>query len=569
MKNKLLLAALIGCGLVGTSLPAASQNSLDTLYEKLRATPGTVADSVRYTGSDFDKAGGGFNWQRGAGRGWTTGCRLTCTDVAPDEAENVRKVFMAWKDRQFVNSHANDAGTVVEEPVTTVYHYVYNPEERKLYFLRASTEGELCVPVIWPTADYVDARPHDPLARFPLHERYRLGAARLWAEVRRNFVFMDRVRTDWDSLYVATAAQTDSVRSLGEYTRLLQRMAAALGDGHTYVHPVDCRTAPLTTVLIGGRVYVESVESSAAEKLGIGRGMELVSINGEAATAYGRRVQGPLVSSSTPQWTEHEIFDGHGLLKTYGQNDTLRLVFADRKGRELPVTYVAGSWKRDKQEPTPTFEYKKLKDGVGYLRIRDFMSGSFRDDFDKIYPRILKAKGLVIDLRGNGGGNSGNADYVLRHLTADTIRTASWSSPTYIPAFASWGRRTDDYRSPSGRMLPHDDRPLYTGRVAVLTDRGTFSAAEDFCAVFSGMKRGPLVGTPTGGSTGNGVRVELLKGYVWANICAKHDVAPDGTEFVGRGLQPAIRVEETYASWFEDKTDAALARALRYIATGQ
>lgn len=569
MKNKLTLAALIGCWLAGASDPAAGQNSLDSLYNRLRATPGAVADSVRYTGSDFGKAGGGFKWQRGAGRGWTTGCRLTLADVDPEGAESVRQVFMAWKDRQFVNSHKNDAGTVVEEPVTTVYHYLYNPEERKLYFLRASTEGELCVPRIWPTANYVDATLRDPLARFPERERYRLGVARLWAEAKRNFVFMDRVRLDWDSLYVATAARADSVRSFGEYTRLLQRMAAALGDGHTYIYPVDGRTAPLTTVLIGGRVYVERVESTDAERAGICRGMELVSINGEAATAYGRRVQGPLVSSSTPQWTEHEIFDGHGLLKTYGESDTLRLVFADSKGRRLPVTYVAGSWKRDKRAPTPTFEYKELKGGVGYLRIANFMAQNFRDDFDQIYPRILETKGLVIDVRGNGGGNSGNADYVLRHFTPDSIRTASWSSPTYIPAFASWGRRAADYRSPSGLMAPHADRPIYTGPVAVLTDRGTFSAAEDFCAVFAGMKRGPLVGSPTGGSTGNGVRVELLRGYVWANICSKHDVAPDGTEFVGRGLQPSIRVDETYASWFEDETDAALARALRYIKTGK
>ena len=32
-------------------------------------------------------------------------------------------------------------------------------------------------------------------------------------------------------------------------------------------------------------------------------------------------------------------------------------------------------------------------------------------------PDLLKTRALIIDIRGNGGGNSGNADYIVRHLT--------------------------------------------------------------------------------------------------------------------------------------------------------
>lgn len=88
-------------------------------------------------------------------------------------------------------------------------------------------------------------------------------------------------------------------------------------------------------------------------------------------------------------------------------------------------------------------------------------------------------------------------------------------------------------------MSPIHDSTPYLGEIILLTDRGTFSAAEDFCSLFRGMKRGLIVGTPTGGSTGNGVRVKLTKD-IYANICSKHDKMPDGTEFVGIGILPDI-----------------------------
>ena len=566
MRNRIptLLAALC-LALSLAAQTADDANPLESVYNQLRRQQGTTADSVRYTGDDFAKSGG-FAWQRGTGSGWTVGCRLTLYDTPPAQVRKVRTAFEALVAKQFVNLNDPDrAGTYMENS-RTAYLYQYHPADKTLYFLRATTSGEISIPHTWTTTDYLDARRHDPLSTFSDARLRQLGLARLWAEVKRNFVFMDRVRLDWDNLYLATLPLVEQAQTFGECTRLLQRMAARLADGHTYVYgdTPDLCTAPLTTRLVGDRVYVDQVESNRLAAQGVRRGMELLRIDGEPVIDYGRRAVSPYVSSSTPQWTAHETYEGHALL-TAPTGDTLTLTLRDSDG-ELHIDYVAGSLKRNAATPRPTLEFRVLQGRIGYLRIRDFMSASFRQDFDRLYPDLLATQALIVDVRDNSGGNSGNADYVLRHLTADSIRTDSWSSPTYIPALASWGRKAPLYHSPSSLMPPIAGTTPYLRPVAVLVDRGTFSAAEDFCAVFRGMKRGPLVGTPTGGSTGNGVRVTLIPGHAYANICAKHDVAPDGTEFVGTGLHPTVEVRETYASLFRDKTDAALTEALRLLA---
>jgi C-terminal processing protease CtpA/Prc len=95
----------------------------------------------------------------------------------------------------------------------------------------------------------------------------------------------------------------------------------------------------------------------------------------------------------------------------------------------------------------------------------------------------------------------------------------------------------------------------------VLTSARTFSAAEDFTVAFDAMHRGLIVGEPTGGSTGQPMFFSLPGGGN-ARVCAKHDMYPDGKEFVGVGIQPGIVVKPTVSDLRKGKDtvlDAAIA----------
>lgn len=539
---------------------------LDSIYNAVLTAPGAEIRKVRYTGSDGVKARGGFLWQRGMGKGWTQGLRISLPDISQAKAAEFDNFFREIGRDNFVIRYNDHCSATLVEPLNTIYIYDYDSVDSRLSFMKATTTGEICVPMVWTHCDSLDATMHDPLAFASRRELALLGLSRLWSGVRRNFAFMERVKLDWDSLYVANMAPMADAADSSDYERvgeLLQLMAARLGDGHTFVYGYDrnkCYT-PLSTVILAGRVYANEVLSPVLEEQGIRRGMELVSVNGIPVVEYGYTHIMPSISSSTPQWSEHAVFNGYNLLATK-KGETIHMTF--RNGKTNIETEYTPDGKFWPSSPR-AIEFSLLKDRVGLLRINNFMDADFCQQFDNIYPSILKTRALIIDLRGNEGGNSGNGDYILRHLASDTIKTGQWTSPAYIPAFASWGMDQPVHQGAGNTLPPYTDRPVYDRPAAILVDGGTFSAAEDFTAAFRGMKRGKIVGTPTAGSTGNGVRIVLIPGLAYANICSKHDVAPDGTEFVGTGIKPDIEIREHYGSFFGTAGSPVVEAALRLL----
>lgn len=540
----------------------------DDFYIRLTALPGVRISDVRYTGDNFAMAGG-FVWQRGNGDGWTKGQRLTIPRVKPELWDSCCHIFDRLEELHYVVRFRGSGKTQglasLDESRNLIRVGEYSAVDSTLYLLRAVSDGEMSVPVIWKEVDVLDASTRNPLASASEFQLRMMALLRLWAGVKHNFAYIGRAPVDWDSVYVASMELASHQLSRDAFAHQLQRIAAQLADGHTFVYGYDTGIeSPLVTRMIADRVYVDKVESSWLDSIGIRRGHELTHINGMPVVEYGQSAITPYVSSSTPQWTRHMTYEGRELLRAQ-PGDTLRLCFSDSVGCLKEVEYIAGTRQADLKRMDPVLDFSVTDGNIGLLRISNFMASDFKERFDEIYPELLLTSALVIDLRGNHGGNSTNGDYILTHIISDSIPKLPWSSSSYVPALASWHLSQPPYRPVAGQLAPVEDRQLYLSPVAVVTDGGTFSAAEDFCASIRGSRRGKIFGTPTGGSTGNGVVLELLRGKAYANICSMHVTMPDGSEFVGIGIVPDYTVDETFGSHFHSSRDAAVGAALQYV----
>ena len=379
-----------------------------------------------------------------------------------------------------------------------------------------------------------------------------VGLSKCWSEAKYNFVYFDKLNFDWDSLYQATIPIVLATKNDFEYFRELQRFVATLQDGHTSVlwNRNDLwdnwATIPITTRQIDGKMIVTGVLNNELEQLqGIKRGLEIVKINGINVHDYVSTRIKPFVFSSTEQWLN---LIAYGRDATRGKkSESIRLTFKDNDNNIFEST-ISYSMSENSLPPKSIFDFTVLEDNIGLLKISDFWRDNYTVYFDSIYKEILATDGLIIDIRGNGGGSSNNSEYILSHLTNKSFNMSAWSSPRYIPAFASWNRPKEWYIGESWVGQPIKNKPFYNKPIALLIDEGTFSAAEDFCVGFRNMKRGTIIGTPSGGSTGNPIGFKLPGGG-WVQICTKKDTYPDGTEFVGVGILPDIEVRETVSSF--------------------
>jgi carboxyl-terminal processing protease len=153
------------------------------------------------------------------------------------------------------------------------------------------------------------------------------------------------------------------------------------------------------------------------------------------------------------------------------------------------------------------------------------------DDLGELFARALsrarnpKLAGIVLDLRGNGGGSTEGA--------IDTLGT-------FLPGarlFPMKNRRgnVEIDRAPTPSQ---DDQ--WSGPVATLVDSGTASAAEMLAGALAAYRRGPSVGAPT---YGKGCAQEYLDDDAHAGLLRVTTLLfalPDGSPVQHVGLTPTI-----------------------------
>ena len=408
--------------------------------------------------------------------------------------------------------------------------------------------------------------PEGPVTEQERRARRLASFAKLWGEVKYNFVFLSqRPEVDWDGLLEPYMARIATATSQDDYLRILAEALALLRDGHTgltfggFVDKPAIRIAP-----IGGRPVVTVVGNTPElGASGLVPGMELVAIEGKPVDDVLRRDVYPVVSASTPQGRDVVAFDS--ILQ--GEPGTsVRATFADLQGNTKTLGLTRDLAKHpDAFASEPLVEFRELPGGLVYVALNSFDSDKLPGRFDQYFGRILESQGLIIDVRKNQGGSSVNGFAVIARLIAEpTALTSAERTRLYKPTERARGNAEEWYEYPRDRIEPRGDKS-YLGPVVVLTGAGTFSAAEDFLVPLKAMKRATLIGSATAGSTGQPLSVALYGTN--ARICSKWDRFPDGTEFVGVGIQPDVRVEPTKADIAAGR-DAVLVRAVEFLIRG-
>jgi C-terminal processing protease CtpA/Prc len=170
--------------------------------------------------------------------------------------------------------------------------------------------------------------------------------------------------------------------------------------------------------------------------------------------------------------------------------------------------------------PGENLSLRFLKDpDIAQIRIRMFDGDNFPQWIEGAF-KTLREKGtkvLIIDLRGNGGGDDMYGAMLVSYLTDQPFRYFDHINvKTIEPSFEAhtdWSaERTSQLREKvrpnpaGGYVMWHPGvaeqapgKVPFLGTVFVLIDGGTFSTAADFCAVTHHLKRATFVGEETGG----------------------------------------------------------------------
>lgn len=415
------------------------------------------------------------------------------------------------------------------------------------------------------------ATPYKPMLS---EEEKVAGLSKLWAEARFNFPFFDRIPdVDWDAAYMEALAKVRAAKTTEDYYAVLTRFVALLKDGHTRVLPpaeLQDRFNGITalrTRLIEGKILVTGIDNPALASGGIRIGDEVIAIDGTPARRYADTVVAPVVFGFTPQ--DRAVWQyGFQLLRgPVGQDVTLTLQHADGKSYTAAVPRIHNDGAFGIMPPLKTTAaFKLLPGNIAYLRIDWFVDDSGLKTLKENFAAASAAKGLVIDVRENGGGNDDYSHALVAVLADKPFYGSTWRTVDYKAAYRSWNRPQGWYRSAAPLMQP-DPNLHYAKPVVVLIGGRTYSASEDFLVSYISSGRGKLVGETSGGSTGNPMLFKLPGGGM-AFICTKDDAFYDGRVFEGVGIAPDVTVKPTVAD-IQQGRDPVLEKAVEMLKSPQ
>lgn len=187
---------------------------------------------------------------------------------------------------------------------------------------------------------------------------------------------------------------------------------------------------------------------------------------------------------------------------------------------------------------TGPFKHNFIDNGnIGYIRFEEFTGTVDNQSLDYILNRYKNTKGLILDIRENGGGVATDIFSILSRFV-DT-RTLLYYSRVKN------GKGRNDFSEPLPAYVDPSSNVRYTQKVAVLTDRGTYSSGSYTSLATKALEKVILIGDTTGGGLGIPNGGQLPNGWTYRfsisqaltldkNPNFENGVVPDILQFLDR-----------------------------------
>lgn len=211
---------------------------------------------------------------------------------------------------------------------------------------------------------------------------------------------------------------------------------------------------------------------------------------------------------------------------------------------------------------TTGISYKMLDEDIGYMYYPSFSSGISAVNLDYILAILYESKGLIIDIRDNGGGTLTNINQLVGRFISEKTLGGYIRHKTGPEPDAFSDPYPIEYEAASDtKHVKYMEKPIL-----VLTNRSCFSAANDFVAVMKTLPNVRIVGARTGGGGGLPFSSELPNGWaIRFSACPINDKYDQTTEF-GIDPSPGCEVHCTSEELASGK-DAILDFALNLLNT--
>ena len=196
------------------------------------------------------------------------------------------------------------------------------------------------------------------------------------------------------------------------------------------------------------------------------------------------------------------------------------------------------------------FRHDFIADGaVGYIRYGSFTGSVSEKNIGFILDRYKNTKGLILDLRENGGGAVSDVYSILRRFVKEETIVAQSRIKS--------GPGKNEFTPLEDAVVTPTRGVRYDEKVMVLVDRGTYSAGSIFSLATKEIPNLVLVGDFTGGGLGAPNGGELPNGWEYRfSITQTLDLNGNNYE---NGVPPDI---EAFIDWEDRTKDEVIERAL-------